>query len=64
MTTVMASALAALSLTMILFAQCAGYVPVSRPTYRVHRASRPAYFWTLIACYVLVFAMGIFVLIR
>ena len=61
MTTIMGSLLVAMSLTMIGFSFHAGYVPVSFPTYRVYRHRR-VYFWTLIACYTLVCAMGCFIL--
>lgn len=58
------SVLIALSLTILAFAQCNGYVPVSRPTYRVYRDERPAYFWNLIAAYALVGTIGIHILIN
>ena len=58
----MGSAFVALSLTIIAFSQVAGYVPVSFPIYRVYRHERPAYFWTLMACYVLIGTSGVYVL--
>lgn len=60
----MGAALIALSLTMLAFAQTSGFVPVRRPIYRVYRADRPSYFWTLIAGYAMIGAIGIRILTR
>jgi hypothetical protein len=49
---------------MLAFSARAGYVPVSRPTHRVYRNQRPAYFWTLIACWALIGIIGLRILIH
>jgi len=49
------------STAMIVFSFRSGYVPVSRPIYRVHRDDRPAYFWTLISGYVFVGVAGLYI---